>query len=424
MFSAAGSLPTTHPAGEPPADARSRHVVSRMTAPVPKTSPLAPAGPSHCTVAAWWRWGGAGLPVASLALILAVLLGGGAAADPPAAPAEPGTTAVGVDAGADPAPAPAVAESPAAPVNPLTELESLRYQPAEPVSGTLRLAGSTTLEHAAASWADDFTRLHPDASVALEGGGSENGWRKLLTGEADVALVSRPLTAEELAAAEQELPERRIVAVAVGYDALVWIVHTDNPIPALPWSPECGVLKAASATASPGVASRWAELDGTLEWPADWESVAIQPHATGLDSGTRWHLDRLATGRAACPLDVQSHPTTADVAAAVAADRGGLGLVSGRTAWPGVRRVPLEIPADAAPLPDAVIGSDRPPNLRPLFIVVALPRDAAPPALLREFLAYVLSYSGQLDVAKDGLLPLSRAELHAQRELLGWSVER
>ena len=43
---------------------------------------------------------------------------------------------------------------------------------------------------------------------------------------------------------------------------------------------------------------------------------------------------------------------------------------------------------------------------------------------LREMMEYVLSYSGQLDVAKDGLLPLSRGEIHAQKDLLGWSMAR
>ena len=45
-------------------------------------------------------------------------------------------------------------------------------------------------------------------------------------------------------------------------------------------------------------------------------------------------------------------------------------------------------------------------------------------APLREFVAYVLSYPGQLDVAKDALVPLSRGEIHAQKERLGWPVER
>jgi ABC-type phosphate transport system substrate-binding protein len=152
--------------------------------------------------------------------------------------------------------------------------------------------------------------------------------------------------------------------------------------------------------------------------------MPIRMYATDLQSGARWYLDRLASGPGTCPLKVTEHATTADVAAAVAADRGGLGLVGTRTAWPGVRAVALEIPADAVPLPDAVVGSTRPPTLRPLFLVVAVPTEGEWPAALHEFVAYVLSYFGQLDVAKDGLLPLSRAELHAQRELLGWAVQR
>jgi hypothetical protein len=39
-------------------------------------------------------------------------------------------------------------------------------------------------------------------------------------------------------------------------------------------------------------------------------------------------------------------------------------------------------------------------------------------------MAYVLSWQGQLDVAQDGLLPLSRPEILAQREILGGPVER
>ena len=44
--------------------------------------------------------------------------------------------------------------------------------------------------------------------------------------------------------------------------------------------------------------------------------------------------------------------------------------------------------------------------------------------LLRELLAYILSRSGQEDVIKDGFQPLTRAEVVAQEEKLGWSEVR
>jgi hypothetical protein len=136
-------------------------------------------------------------------------------------------------------------------------------------------------------------------------------------------------------------------------------------------------------------------------------------------------MDRLLTGATSCQLAIAEHKTEAELAEAIAADKGGLGLVGDEHAhWPGVKRLPLLIPANAAPLADAVVGSDRTPDCRPLFLAVAVPKGGSMSPQLREMLEYVLSYSGQLDVAKDGLLPLTRGEIHAQKDLLGWSMAR
>jgi hypothetical protein len=46
------------------------------------------------------------------------------------------------------------------------------------------------------------------------------------------------------------------------------------------------------------------------------------------------------------------------------------------------------------------------------------------PPLHREFVEYLLSYSGQVDMVKDGFLPLTRGEIHAQREMAGLEIQR
>jgi hypothetical protein len=84
----------------------------------------------------------------------------------------------------------------------------------------------------------------------------------------------------------------------------------------------------------------------------------------------------------------------------------------------------LDLPVDARPPEDAVPGSERTPDYRPLFVAVMVPAEGEWPAPLREFVAYVLSFPGQLDVAKDGLMPLTRGEIHAQQERLGQPVAR
>lgn len=312
---------------------------------------------------------------------------------------------------------------PVANANPLADLLTMAYQPKDTPAGAVRLAGSSTMQQAAAHWAHGFHRLHPDVECSIESGSSEAGWKSLVEGKADVALLSRPVTDAEKAAWEKQ-NDKRLVVVVAAFDRLVWIVHSSNPITELPWSPETGILRPAAAAtggAEALAATHWDRLNGS----AEWKDVLIRVHGRGLGSGTRWHMDRLLTGATSCQLAITEHKTEAELAEAVAADKGGLGLVGDEHAhWPGVKRLPLVIQANAVPLADDVVGSDRTPDCRPLFLAVAVPKDGGLPVQLQEFMAYVLSYSGQLDVAKDGLLPLSRGEIHAQKELLGWSMAR
>ena len=236
--------------------------------------------------------------------------------------------------------------------------------------------------------------------------------------------MSRPVTDAEKAAWEKQ-SDKRLVVVVAAFDRLVWIVHPSNPVAELPWSPETGILRPATkdgvVTADSLAATHWDRLNGN----ADWKDVPVRVHGRALGSGTRWHMNRLLTGATSCQLAIAEHKTEAELAEAVAADKGGLGLVGDEHAhWPGVKRLPLVIPANVAPLADAVVGSDRTPDCRPLFLAVAVPKDGSMSPQLREMMEYVLSYSGQLDVAKDGLLPLSRGEIHAQKDLLGWSMAR
>ena len=321
----------------------------------------------------------------------------------------------------------AVGQPPAVPVantNPLADLLSMAYQPKDTPAGAVRLAGSSTLQQAAAHWAHGFHRLHPDVECSIESESSESGWKSLLEGKADVALMSRPVTDAEKAAWEKQ-SDKRLVVVVAAFDRLVWIVHPSNPVAELPWSPETGILRPATkdgvVTADSLAATHWDRLNGN----ADWKDVPVRVHGRALGSGTRWHMNRLLTGATSCQLAIAEHKTEAELAEAIAADKGGLGLVGDEHAhWPGVKRLPLVIPANVAPLADAVVGSDRTPDCRPLFLAVAVPKDGSMSPQLREMMEYVLSYSGQLDVAKDGLLPLTRGEIHAQKDLLGWSMAR
>lgn len=302
--------------------------------------------------------------------------------------------------------------------NPLVELATLEYRPAAPVEGSLKLSGSSTLEQAAAFWAEGFMRVHPGATVTLDRTSTDAGWRDLAEGKADVALLSRPIAAEELAAVTAN--GRKPIVIAAAFEPLTWIVHESNPVTALPWSPETGILPGPRPANGEGP-PRWGRWLGE----ADWADVAVTVHGPGKGSGSRWHLEKLLGGQAGWPGTIDDAESISEVAEAVAKDRGGLGLVSAAAAGrAGIRGVPLDLPANARPPEDAVPGSERTPDERPLFIALLVPAEGDWPAATREFLAYVLSYPGQLDIAKDGLAPLTRGEIFAQQERLGRPVQR
>jgi phosphate transport system substrate-binding protein len=302
---------------------------------------------------------------------------------------------------------------PVAPENPILELATMEYRPVTLIEGPIRLAGSATLEQAAAFWADGFKQVHPKAALSIDRTSTDAGWQALVDGAADVALLSRVISDAEIAAAATKTG-RKPVVIAVGFDQLVWIVNEKNPVASLPWNPQTGIVPAGGGRDVP----RWSAWTDA----ADQAGVAVAVHGSEAGSGTRLYLERLVGGEAGWPGTITSHDSLTKVAEAVAADRGGLGLVGTSTAGrPGLRRLPLEIPEGVI---GDVPGSERTPDFRPLYVAVMPPADGAWSPPLREFVAYVLSFPGQLDMAKDALVPLSRGELHAQKERLGWPVER
>lgn len=88
------------------------------------------------------------------------------------------------------------------------------------LSGRLTLSGSSTVAPLATEIAKKFEVLHPDVRVDVQAGGSGRGIADARTGQADIGMASRGLTADE-----DDLTAHRIAA-----DGVCLIVHRSNPI--------------------------------------------------------------------------------------------------------------------------------------------------------------------------------------------------
>ena len=106
------------------------------------------------------------------------------------------------------------------------------YRPAAALSGHIKSVGSDTLGRETTSWASAFEKLYPEVKIDIEAKGSATAPPALLDGTAQFGPMSRPMTAEEVAAFEGKYGYK-ISSFRVAVDALAVYVHKDNPIPCL-----------------------------------------------------------------------------------------------------------------------------------------------------------------------------------------------
>lgn len=93
---------------------------------------------------------------------------------------------------------------------------------------SIKMKGSDTEVNLAVNLAEHYTRLDPDFSIAISGGGSGLGITSLMNGQADIANSSRPLSDEET----RQFREKNIEVVTVVFaeDATAFVVHKDLPL--------------------------------------------------------------------------------------------------------------------------------------------------------------------------------------------------
>lgn len=94
--------------------------------------------------------------------------------------------------------------------------------------GTVHVRGSTTFLSAAQRVGESYMEDQPGTTVAISGGGTVRGYKSIMDGTADIALVSGPAPLD----LHREILRRgiKLVSKTVAYNAIVAVVHPSNPI--------------------------------------------------------------------------------------------------------------------------------------------------------------------------------------------------
>ena len=256
-----------------------------------------------------------------------------------------------------------------------TEQETTKTAEADKkLSGTISLAGSTSMQKLADALADTFMEANSGVTVTVEYSGSSAGIESLLNGSCDIGDASRNLKDSEKSGGAVE----NIVAI----DGIAVIVDRNNTV--------AGLTKQQLSDIYTGAVTNWSEVGGS-----DTPIVVVGREA---GSGTRGAFEEILKVEDACKYAVECDSTGAAMAK-VASTEGAIGYVSLDVLDDSVNALNLD---DVAPTSDNIVAGTyflcRP------FVMATKGEISGQNELVQAFFDFLKSDEGKAVVKEVGLI--------------------
>lgn len=305
----------------------------------------------------------------------------------------------------------------------LLALGALLAVGAAPAPRVIRIVGYNDMREMLTAIAPRIAALHPEVKVALDLPATKAAPAALIDGRATLAPMGAEMDAADRAAVRARWGSDP-VEIRVAHDSLApaalssptgVLVARDNPLREM----KLATVRAAFTAATPP--ARWGDLGAR----GGWAGQPVHFYCLAPDTAIGLHLLRgPLAGDAFTPACHFFHQSR-DVAAAVAADRFGIGLANLNHAGGATRALAL-VDAAGRHTPDrAGIISGRYPLDRFLLVYARRDRRGAIESDAAFVLDFLLSPAGQASIAHGtlGYLPLNPREVAAERQKLQFSHE-
>ena len=254
------------------------------------------------------------------------------------------------------------------------EAEATEEAPAAELSGTISLAGSTSMEKLCEAMSESFMETYPGVTVTVEYTGSGAGLESLASGSVDIGNSSRHLKDEEVAGGAVE----NVVAI----DGIAVIVDPANSVSDIPADKLAAIYK--------GEITNWSELGG------DDEAIVVIGRESG--SGTRDAFEELLEVKDACKY-AQELDSTGGVKAKVAATPGAIGYVSLDVVDESIKAVSID---SVEPTEANIIAGDY--LLSRPFVMATNGEISAQNDLVKGWFDYISSDAGKDVIKSAGLI--------------------
>lgn len=302
---------------------------------------------------------------------------------------------------------------------------AIPYQASNGLSGKVTVAGSDTMRPLVMRLAAEFGRLHPDVRFTIEGGGSSAAIREFVmdlsqqrradkarsghAGGGRVSLIasSRSLKASEIKAFKAQHGYEP-VGFPIAIDAVVLYVNPENPVEGL-------TLKEVAAVFGEESPKHGAKIKtwGELGLKGEWENRKIRLYGRDKKSGTREFFEQHVLAGRKSDSDTLEQTGPATEILAIARDPNAIGYAGAGFQTNLVRLVSLakkDGEPFVTPTKEMVLQGTY-PLTRYLFLYVDKDPKADLDPIVKEFLSFANSASGQAVVAKAGSYPLESKQL-------------
>lgn len=254
------------------------------------------------------------------------------------------------------------------------EAEATEEAPAADLSGTISLAGSTSMEKLCEAMSESFMETYPGVTVTVEYTGSGAGLESLASGSVDIGNSSRHLKDEEVAGGAVE----NVVAI----DGIAVIVDPANSVSDIPADKLAAIYK--------GEITNWSELGGNDE------AIVVIGRESG--SGTRDAFEELLEVKDACKY-AQELDSTGGVKAKVAATPGAIGYVSLDVVDESIKAVAID---SVEPTEENILAGDY--LLSRPFVMATNGEISAQNDLVKGWFDYISSDAGKDVIKSVGLI--------------------
>lgn len=268
----------------------------------------------------------------------------------------------------------------------------------------VEIKGSDTLINMVQVLAENYMKGHPDAKIAVTGGGSGTGIAALINKRCDIANASRGITSKEVDSATTANLEPKRIVVAI--DGLSIIVNEKNSLDKLTVD-EIGKIYR-------GDIKNWKDVGGN--------DTPISLYGRQSNSGT-YDFMKENVLRGEFSSNMKAMNGNAQIIEGVKQDLGGVGFVGVGYAKEATGITVLKVASSTAsgyfsPLDTADVRNGKYPITRPLNQYV----NGRPKGIVLDFLLYELSGEGQDIVEKQGFFPIPEEYYKYNEETLGKKI--